>query len=692
MVFARESNRTLLEAARRQTLKQVLEDRGIAYNERSLFTEYGGFGASIHVFIPAPLPSGEDTRDTLVLGIPLSSLHDQGERFSFAFELGLEFIQKISTARPDLNVLTAFLGDEWTDLDAPYKNPHLGLEDLYAWLETPDPETGQGENFRVSPARTVLLYLDLPAAPAELVLNHGAGGILAPLNITKPLKELCDSRGIPNRFKISFNELFKLHLAEGPSVLEFAHERKLQALYLDGLLDGRPGRTTLDAASLGGMLAAYAGGLGISSENLDYHYLIFQGLGKTVFVSETSTIVYFLAASTLFIFGILVYSMVFRHKLIIRWRLFLKRSWFFLIFYGMLVLSLAGASVFFHLFIPRIAADVQGLSRALPYPVLAGMTAVQLALGTALFSVCSPVLNIFKIHRRETFYAHAAVTLVILGVLMGAVIDITFISIFIWALVFVLLAAFTRSPPLILLCAACSSLHGLSALWVICRIQNPRLPNLILSGNPKMILYMALAVLPVFILIKRAEVLRRNTRAVSRKQLIIPRLVFPGITLIAGAACFIVLPGMAGTGPVRRVIDGKRGEELLGMRVAGRVLLERRILDITLEAPGVPTRFELRLTGDGEEDEVMPVIYSAAMPFRFIADEYSPGQGAAEFLLGDYPDNPFNTEILLPVDFSGSLHVQAVYAEWDETIDPVSPGTDDYILRIIRHYPVGGSP
>jgi hypothetical protein len=99
------------------------------------------------------------------------------------------------------------------------------------------------------------------------------------------------------------------------------------------------------------------------------------------------------------------------------------------------------------------------------------------------------------------------------------------------------------------------------------------------------------------------------------------------------------------------------------------------------------------------------MIYAAPMPFRFIADENNPGGDAVEFLLGDYPGNPFNTEILLPVDFSGYLRIQAVYAEWDGSIDteplpagpakrPRSPAASeeseyDYVLKIIKRIPVG---
>jgi hypothetical protein len=256
--------------------------------------------------------------------------------------------------------------------------------------------------------------------------------------------------------------------------------------------------------------------------------------------------------------------------------------------------------------------------------------------------------------------------------------DITFISIFIWALIFVLLAAIIRSPPLVLLCAAFSSFHAMNALWTIYRSQSPRLVNIILSGSVIMILYMAIVVMPFFILIKRAGALEGTIYPIPWKKMMIPRLIFLGIALSALIGCSFILPNFAGPEPVRRTIDGARGEELLELQVADQVLLERRILNITLKAPENPVRFELYLESASETAPGIPMIYAAPMPFRYVDDETNPGREAVEFVLGDNPGNPFNTEILLPVDFSGYLRVQAVFME-----------DYDNVLKIIRRVPVG---
>jgi hypothetical protein len=113
------------------------------------------------------------------------------------------------------------------------------------------------------------------------------------------------------------------------------------------------------------------------------------------------------------------------------------------------------------------------------------------------------------------------------------------------------------------------------------------------------------------------------------------------------------------------------------MEVKDRILLERRTLTITLEAPVSPLVFNLYL--DGAEEEI-PVIYSAPMPFRYIEDNNSPNRNSIEFILGEEPPNPFTTEIVLPIDFTGFLRAEALCPE---------PAGEGEQLRIIHRYPIG---
>jgi hypothetical protein len=184
--------------------------------------------------------------------------------------------------------------------------------------------------------------------------------------------------------------------------------------------------------------------------------------------------------------------------------------------------------------------------------------------------------------------------------------------------------------------------------------------------------------LPLFLILKRGSLLtkayaanttgRRMRRLPKRKlaELLIPRFLF-----FAAAAVMLWVSAFYLTrNPVRppelRTIDDTAGD-YLKMAVRDRILLERRTLDITLEATGSPLRFNLYLDGENT------LIYAAPMPFRYSGD-------SIEFILGEGPPNPFTTEIVLPLDFTGFLRAEALYP---------AAGADGYRLRVIRRYPIG---
>jgi hypothetical protein len=687
-----------------------LNEKKIPYTERPLFTEYGGFGSSIHVVIPASAgslaesssgeaPRGEKRADAFVLALPLSPRNPAGnaDDFPYSFEVALFFIEKILERGTEKDILVAFLGDEWSALPPPRRNPHLGMEDLIA-------NSGINE-------RTGLIYLEMEKESPGLVIHHGTRKTLAPLNLLGPLIQSCDSRNIPYTMAIGFNELYKLALAEGPSALGTAHGREIPAVALSGA-DPALGNFTgkaLDAAALGNMLADYAASLDLNRENYDYHYLIFQLFHRTFFVSEYVTVILFLAVSALFIFGILIYSVVFRFRMVMQWKVFLKRSWVLILFYLLLVLSFEGAALTVRILTGgRIFLGNGGLTGGSPGGIFSslvyGAAGIQLLLGTAFFYLISPALELIHVPRREEFYGNASVILGALAMFLAALLDITFMPLFMWAFIFIFLAACVRRPLVVLICGLLTLQQAAAALWTLSRTGNTRLGVLILSGNTQVILYTALISLPFFIILKRSVIItRRRKTPRTWFQRMFPRFIFLGAAGAAlGVALFLLIP-TPGPVPVRKTItDIPQGSameipgngEYLRMEVQDRVLLERRSLGITLEAPGTPLRFDLYLDNAPllrAEAQEIPVIYAAPMPFRSIEDANSPNRNSIEFILGEGPPNPFTTEIVLPLDFSGFLRAEAVYATWDEKTPPqtaLEPG-ENGLLRIIHRVPVG---
>jgi hypothetical protein len=655
-----------VENSRRALLTGILNERKIPFEIRPLFTEYGGFGSSIHVFLPAA-PNGKAEKPGIfILAVPLSFTGDDRRNFPYAFEAALSLIDKILGEPLGTNVLVAFLGDEWSALGPHTADPHLGLADLYARLAVPED--------------TAMVYLDMYGDVTELVIHHGARRELAPLNLLRPLARLCDSRSIPYSLGIGSNELYKLGLADGPSALEFALPRELPALYLTGPGNGEAGIGALDT-----LLFEYAASVDMDRENPDYHYVLFQGAGRIFFVPEYTTMILFLAVSAVLFLALLIYSVVFRYRLAIQWKVFFKRSWILVLFYLLLILSLKGAALLFQ-FLTGSAGGVEAF--APPAALFYGTTAVQILFGAALFIVISPVGDRIYLPRRANFYGSASVMLVSLEILLAAFFDITFIPIFLWAFVFTFLAACIKRPSLIWLCSFLAFFLGFSTLLTLVRGGNRRLGSLILSGNTAIILYMALIALPFFTTIKRGILLRAGAAKNRNPGRFILFTVFkhriPGIVLLAVTALmlgisefrFIRYP-IRETAP-RIIDDTAGGTAYLGMDVKDRVLLERRTLTITLEAPAPPLRFNLYL--EVAAVDAIPVIYSAPMPSRYIEDTDDPNRNSIEFILGEGPPNPFTTEIVLPLDFTGLLRAEALCPE------PAGTGGQ---LRIIHRYPIG---
>jgi hypothetical protein len=133
-----------------------------------------------------------------------------------------------------------------------------------------------------------------------------------------------------------------------------------------------------------------------------------------------------------------------------------------------------------------------------------------------------------------------------------------------------------------------------------------------------------------------------------------------GLSLLSLAVYGAGLARNAPVKPVQRIL-----EDGLNLTMDERTLLERRILDIRIEAPGGPDRIDLYL----DAEMVMPVIYGAPVPF-----EYGGEGRTVRFILGETPPVPLDMEIVIPLGFSGFFRAEALYGS------PES-GTGDYTLK-----------
>jgi hypothetical protein len=663
------------EAARLTAVVQALAEQGVPFEERPLFALFGGFGSSVHVRLPrAENPGQQGGEKTLVLAIPLSGAPQKEaalpRRLPFGVEAGLAFIRQAQAAPPPLRVTVAFLGNEASLLPKDSRSPNyrLGLEDLYASLEDPE--------------NTVLLYLDITAPPRTLIIHHGAENIISSRSTLEALYRIWGGRSLPRALAVRYNELYKLGLVTGPEVITSADARFIDALYLTGEA-AQEGAAAVGPEALSASFMEYAGALEDSSGSLDRHFLIISFFGRLFFVPETVTVMVFLGIAGLFFLAILGYFTVYRKRLILLWQMFLGYAWVFPLFLIFLTASLETAG-----FITAGAGRRLGRG-ALPMDM--GLAFLKIIIALPLFSALFSFGNALNIPKKADFYGSSAALLVIAGVLIAAFLDITFTPVFLWVLLCTLLGAASRNPVRVYVLAACAPVPALGPFGNILQGQGPpfssgRLTEVLLSQDIIKSLYMAVIILPFMLLLERGAALRAGKKGDTAAPL--------SRRLAAVMGCFAASLGVLGLytlyrsgtappEPVRRTIADGRG--IMAVTLQERVFLERRSLTVRIEAAGDPRRFNLRLTG---ADQRAPVIYAAPMPYRTAEDWKS-----IEFQVGEGPPNPFVTEIILPLDFTGFLEAEALYTVFDQRIDALPPPeTGDYILRVRQNARIKPAP
>lgn len=503
--FGQEGGAEERETVLGNALAGVLRERNIPFTERKASPEgenpFVSRSNSLEVLIPSQGGAeGEAPGNLFILAVPLKGDLPSPDSLPFHFEAALAFIEKIREGALNTAVQVSFLGNEEA---AEGEVQTTGLEDLLSRLDDPE--------------YAALLYLDAAVPARGILIRHGTAQILAPLDILKPLTDQCALYNIPYKFRIRFNELYKLGLALGPLVLRRAQDWDISALYITGDPDA-PG-PLLSASSFGEFLASYAGSLRIDTENHDYHYTLIRAGERVYYLSEYATVVIFLVAAFVFLFALLIYTTVYRHIPAIQWRIFMRRSWVL----PLLIIIIAAAF--------RLAGAVFSLilrSYALPpgeAPYSAALPAM--AFGAALFFLGTPFLDFLPIPRRANFYGNAAVVLIFLGILAAAFLDITFIPVFLWAALFIFLSSVARKTVLIYLFAAIGSFQIIAAAWNLAEIQNSALSSFIFSPSITSALYVALLALPFYSILKRAALLlRARKRRPFTFGVFIPRLVF----------------------------------------------------------------------------------------------------------------------------------------------------------------------
>jgi hypothetical protein len=126
-------------------------------------------------------------------------------------------------------------------------------------------------------------------------------------------------------------------------------------------------------------------------------------------------------------------------------------------------------------------------------------------------------------------------------------------------------------------------------------------------------------------------------------------------------------------------------EQVLQADMSSLEYLDRRVLSLSMHARGNPAKFNVMINNDNQNTPL--VMYDAPVPFERLGED-----NTLTFRLGERPDNPFEMEIVLPAELQCTILLEAVYTEWDNTIDPKKPeNTEDYMAVYRLSLPVANA-
>ncbi|GHV08311.1 hypothetical protein FACS189485_19680 [Spirochaetia bacterium] len=286
------------ENANREAVKTILVERNIPFEERSLFAEYGGFGSSLLVSLPAGGTAGdaapENFPPSFVLAIPLAG--NKGAELPLRFASALEFIKRVQTSgQENRGFIVAFLGDEGSLLPPELqKRPHSGFDDLCGILEEPE--------------NAFFMFLDMPDAASA---NPGAAGKLSfqyrsaegvtSLGALKNISGLCTDMNIPWSLAGSnFLSYGETGFSGGSPLLAYAHAQGLDAVQAD--ISG------IAPDDLGEFLFRYAASLD-AGKSRDRRYVIISLPGTApIFLSGPLLVFTFLAGGAALIVAAIFFA------------------------------------------------------------------------------------------------------------------------------------------------------------------------------------------------------------------------------------------------------------------------------------------------------------------------------------------------------------------------------------------------
>ncbi len=417
---------------------------------------------------------------------------------SVGVALALDLLGRLAGSRPAVSFTVLFLGAEYGDSAAYPMGSALFLRD-----------------FRPSYPVAVVM-LNLQAVPARLRVRGAGRGIVSPSwLLTRCMRSLA-AAGIPAAVSGVENQVLRLGLTGGKTLIEPYLAAGFPAVQLDGE-DAEPAGSSGGEAAVEAILGRFplfaeeflaANAQGIPSD-WDRHFLVFRVGGYPLVIGERTSVVVIVCT----LLGMLLYSLVFRRGLRKYVRSLSRNAVRVLPILGLTFLFLLAGTGAVH----GVLA-LRGFPRLWEYAPLEFL-GLKVAVPLLLYSALYVLLRRLPFPRAGSFYTAAALFFLLLDIVAVTALDITFTWYFLLAFLFVFLSALVPNKVgklLVLLPAPYALGRVLVDLFLMpalpfCRVVllSPLWGNLLAAG---VLLPFILALLRIGLLFPGTGLLRRGTR------------------------------------------------------------------------------------------------------------------------------------------------------------------------------------
>jgi hypothetical protein len=252
------------------------------------------------------------------------------------------------------------------------------------------------------------------------------------------------------------------------------------------------------------------------------------------------------------------------------------------------------------------------------------------------------------------------------AILQAAYLDFAYVPFFIWAFIFISIGAIVPNYVLVFILALLAPILANFAILNILQAGSARLAELFIFSPWQEIegwivtIQLALLILPVLLLFLRGIILFQKSsikiKMINRKTRHIVLLILAATFVLAMVIQVFIFEykNLTEKRFISEIIETEEDNSVLTLLIDDVVFQDSRILTMTLAASGDPVRFGVSL--ESMDERTLLPVYSAPVPFERADDGRM-----IYFILGEGSSNPFEMEIVLPLDFEGFLKATTIY-------------------------------